>query len=379
MITRLHVRNFKSLENFEVSDIPRLVCLIGVNGAGKTSFIQLLTFIRALVSGQVDKWAIGGKPCETKTLAFAGAQKRNFELMVEFDLLGGGARYQWSITYNLYEGQLVRETLKSMEEERMVLSFESGGLCVGGKDLLLPLSPKGSALSIPFDGQDEIARVRAELAGCAGVGVLDPVAIADAARAAKKGELEIDENGHRLPAFVGRLAVGQREEYVRAILGFYGDFDGVDVKSTQFGWKRIVFTELKKTMDALHMSYGTLRFMVMAALKYSQAHCLYFDEVDNGINQEYLGKVVKLLRSMVDKQVFITTHNVQLLNNFEDDELRNGVLFFYKDDAHRTKVKRFFDIEGMSSALEYDAGGSIVSMTNLVELGQKLCRQDAVA
>ena len=373
MITRIKVNNFKSLDEIELRDIPAFVCLIGVNGSGKTTFVELLTFIKALVCGEVDKWSIGGKPCETKSLAFAGSGRRNLELSVDFNLQELN-RYTWDITFNLYDGQLVRESLNS-ELDGPILKFESGRLSVRGKELNMSMMPKGSSISLPL--KDKLLdRVRFELSAFAGVGVLDPVAIADAARLVK-GDKEIEENGRKLPAFISQLSSEKQREYRDLIRSFYSDFDDVAVKGGQFGWKRIVFSELKKSIDALHMSYGTLRFMVMAALKYTDASLLYFDEVDNGINQEYLDKVVALLRSMSDKQIVITTHNVQLLNHLDDDVLRNGVLFFYKNAQHRTRVCKFFEIESNAKALEFDAGGSIVSMTDMVKLGETLSAQEA--
>lgn len=377
MITKVRVRNFKSLDDVEIDNIPRFVCLIGVNGSGKTTFIQLLTFIRALVRGEVDKWTIGGKACELKALAYAGGVKRNLEIEVSFQVDGVG--YSWSVAYNLYEGVLVRETLEREKVEandrQRVLSFESGVLTVHGEqEFRTRVIPRGAALSVPIDDV-ELRNARAALSNFEGVGVLDPIAIAEVARPVK-GDVAIEENGAKLAAFVSRLSVDQKVDYTKTIRNFYADFDSVDVKGAKFGWKKLVFTELKKSLDALHMSYGTLRFMVMAALKYSKAGLLYFDEVDNGFNQEYLGKLVGLLRSFTDKQVFVTTHNVQFLNNLQDDELRRGVLFFYKDAQHKTHVRRFFAIREMAEALQYDAAGSIVSMTDLVGLGRRLLQED---
>ena len=54
MITRLAVSNFKAMANFELKDMSRLTCLIGLNGAGKMTFLQLLDFIGHLMRGEID-------------------------------------------------------------------------------------------------------------------------------------------------------------------------------------------------------------------------------------------------------------------------------------------------------------------------------------
>ena len=374
MIKRIKVNNFKSLDGVEICDMPRFLCLIGVNGSGKTTFVELLTFIRALVCGDVDKWAIGGKSCEPKALAYAGGSRRNLEISMDFSLQGELGTYTWDITYNLYDSQLIREQIIDNLAGELVLRFEYGKLSLQGVDSNIEVMPRSSAISLPLNNE-LLKRIRGELSSFAGVGVLDPVAIADTTRVVK-GEMKIEENGHKLPAFVSQLSADKQREYSELIQKFYSDFDGVSVKGSKFGWKRIVFSELKKSIDALHMSYGTLRYMVMAALKYSPARLLYFDEVDNGFNQEYLAKVVDLLMSMQDKQIIVTTHNVLLLNNLSDEVLRSGVFFFYKNAARKTRVKKFFDIEEMSNALEMDSGGSIMSMTDMIALGNRLAARE---
>ena len=284
MIKRIKVNNFKSLDDVEIREIPSFLCLIGVNGSGKTTFVELLKFIKSLVCGEVDKWSIGGRLCETKSLAYAGTSRRNLELSVDFDLNGELGLYTWDVTFNLYDAQLVREQIVWHLDGEHILKFDSGKVSVRGVESNMEMTPSGSALSLPIN-DEKIKRIKSELSSFAGVGVLDPVAIADTARVSKR-MVEIEENGHMLPAFISQLPVNEQREYGDLIRSFYSDLDGVSVKGSKFGWKRIVFSELKKTIDALHMSYGTLRYMVMAALKYSPAQLLYIDfffQAEDGI------------------------------------------------------------------------------------------------
>lgn len=49
MITRIKVKNFKSLEDFELRNLSAFTCLIGLNGAGKTTLLQFFDFVRSLL------------------------------------------------------------------------------------------------------------------------------------------------------------------------------------------------------------------------------------------------------------------------------------------------------------------------------------------
>jgi AAA15 family ATPase/GTPase len=53
MITHFYIDNFKSLVNFEL-DLAKFTCLIGLNGAGKSTVLQALDFTSAVMSGEID-------------------------------------------------------------------------------------------------------------------------------------------------------------------------------------------------------------------------------------------------------------------------------------------------------------------------------------
>jgi AAA15 family ATPase/GTPase len=61
MITRLHLKNFKSLEDFwfpskDGPPLAPLTVLVGLNGSGKSTLLQAFDFLGQLVSGNVSEW-----------------------------------------------------------------------------------------------------------------------------------------------------------------------------------------------------------------------------------------------------------------------------------------------------------------------------------
>ncbi len=50
MIKRLYIDNYKSLVNFELP-LQELTLLVGLNGAGKTSILNVMYALRQLLSG----------------------------------------------------------------------------------------------------------------------------------------------------------------------------------------------------------------------------------------------------------------------------------------------------------------------------------------
>ena len=55
MLTTLEVDNFKSLKNTKIS-FSKNTFFIGLNGTGKTSILQVIDFLSALASGEVEEW-----------------------------------------------------------------------------------------------------------------------------------------------------------------------------------------------------------------------------------------------------------------------------------------------------------------------------------
>ena len=51
-IRQIEVENFKSLVNFQI-DLPKFSCLIGLNGAGKSTVLQFIDFLSQLVRGDM--------------------------------------------------------------------------------------------------------------------------------------------------------------------------------------------------------------------------------------------------------------------------------------------------------------------------------------
>ena len=55
MINEVYIDNFKSLVGFRMK-LAKFNCLIGLNGAGKSTILQSLDFLAQLAHGQIDAW-----------------------------------------------------------------------------------------------------------------------------------------------------------------------------------------------------------------------------------------------------------------------------------------------------------------------------------
>lgn len=76
MISRIHIKNYRSLENVDV-DLGPLTVLVGRNGAGKSNFVDAMKFVQESLQNGVEaavanrngiaslrRWTAKGRPCE---------------------------------------------------------------------------------------------------------------------------------------------------------------------------------------------------------------------------------------------------------------------------------------------------------------------------
>jgi predicted ATPase len=118
-IHSVRVRNFKSLRDVHMRDIPNFAVLIGANGTGKSTFIDVFGFLRDCLLGNV-RVAVQ-KRAGFAQLVSRGHEDENIEieLKVELDFTGSRTRL---VTYSVAVGETDRRVV--VKQER--LSWKRG-------------------------------------------------------------------------------------------------------------------------------------------------------------------------------------------------------------------------------------------------------------
>lgn len=118
-IHSVRVRNFKSLRDVHMRDIPNFAVLIGANGTGKSTFIDVFGFLRDCLLGNV-RVAVQ-KRAGFAQLVSRGHENENIEieLKVELDFTGSKTRL---VTYSVAVGETDRRVV--VKQER--LSWKRG-------------------------------------------------------------------------------------------------------------------------------------------------------------------------------------------------------------------------------------------------------------
>ncbi len=379
MITGISVRNFKSLNDFRLENLAAFSCLIGLNGSGKTTVLQLFDFLGHLAQGTTEM-----RGWNMTELVTAGSRAKTFPLFV--DLLIEGKRLRWSGTYYIEKRRVENEQIRIMEQ----VSNGNGGRLVEGEELLRIdsngmlaiqgeadppkrdlnfLNYQGSLLAHLNINNPLIAAVRDELASLKSFELLNP---ANLRRPSQEiGELGIGGDG--LPGFLSQITSVESARLIESLRVFYPRLQSVDVKRRQFGWKNLLVKEFQRTVQAGHINDGLLRVLAILSQRYTSKTFLFFDEIENGINQEVIQKLVNLLQDFYGKQVMVTTHSALVLNYLSDSVAKDGVVLLYQDERGHTHARKYFEIPEIAERLEFMGPGQVMSQTDLVELASRLC------
>ncbi len=372
IIQKVFVKNFKSLADFEISGLSPFTCLIGVNGSGKTTFLQLFSFIRALMRGKVKDWLTEQDLSSANELLTIGGEKK-FTIEIRVDALLNDTPVYWEGKFNTRELRCVAETLQDTNAKYTFSSGKFNTVMATGEASSVDFSKikyEGSVFSLyaSFSGQ--------QLRDLKLFGVLDPHAIASSTRISSKASVcEVEENGKNLCGFIANLPQEKQQALFQELRVFYPSLKNFEVKKQRFGWKSLLLSELEKTaFSATNLSYGTLRLYLMLSQQYSENDVVLFDEVENGLNQELFKNFVEKLLNYGNprKQIFVTTHSGLLLNYLPDDVACNSVYFLYRDKNNHTHATRFFEIPSLQDKLKVMGPGEAMGDTDLLALSDQL-------
>ena len=395
MIKSFYIDNFKSLVDFRLPPAPHrlgsFTCLVGLNGAGKSTVLQAFDFVGHLANGQVATWL---KQREWKaadlTSRFLKKKLIQFELDIE---VPGEGRIVWSGSFNTTEMRCTAETV-TVDGVEQVLHIKDGQLLVSGTDSqdsvqypLRSMKYEGSTLSFinVRDVHPALGVLKHVAANLRSLDLLSPQSMR---RRAKDGA-DIGYGGERLSAFIHGLPANDKLALIKALRKFYPQIAGLSTTALRAGWKDLRVVEQYGSAqqapswlesDARQVSDGVLRVLaVLSQVICSESSgnaarpdglgqsCVLFDEIENGINPELMQKLVQLLLG-AERQVIVTTHSPLVLNYLPDEVAREAVLLLFRNSAGHTKAVRLFDLPSTQKKLTLLGPGEVFVDTNLEAL-----------
>lgn len=415
MLTHFRIDNFKALVDFSLPDtddrpLGNLVCLVGLNGSGKSTFLQAMDFVSQLAVGDISRW-LEMRGWDKSDLVQKGSKKRSISFSVTFESKGIGGLV-WSGSYNYLMGRCTSEKLTYtpadkkidfLPTEVTVLHSENGIIRDSfGERRELTSEFEGSAFNqlkigaLGFTGLSGniVLVLRTFMQGVKSLELLSPHSMRRSSKAAN----DVGYGGESLAAFINGLSTAEKKSLFDEMTKFYPHLSGIVTKNLQYGWKRLKITESYQgavELDARHVNDGFLRVAAIIAqtvarsgrhklrtksdeseeqlgnLEQKGYELILLDEVENGINPELVQRLITYLVS-VRQQVFVTTHSPLILNYLPDDVAKESIFVLYRCHDGSSHAKRFFDIPSAARKLEVMGPGEAFLDIRLEELTRSL-------
>lgn len=378
MIHKIRIDNFKSLVDFEIR-LASFTCLVGLNGAGKSTVLQALDFISQQMRGDIDSW-LEQRQWEPRDLGSKLTARQNIDISVQIETEKHGL-IEWSASFN-------RQSLRCTSEEAFcdrvrVLKVEDGEFFIDRG--VKPGSFRSSKHHIMFDYQgsilsqlklsqigDGLQVLKESLTNIRSLDLLSPEYLRQRTRDSA-GHLGL--GGQKLSAYLHEQGNETRQWLLEKLQSAYPQLASIDTRSLRSGWKHLDIAEYfnGKVLNtpARHVNDGLLRLLAVLSQLASDEHFLLFDEIENGINPELVEFLVDALVKS-EHQVMVTTHSPVILNYLEDEVAKHGVIYLYKNAQGATQAIRLFEIPSLAEKLQVMGPGEAFIDTQLTELDKEI-------
>jgi predicted ATPase len=385
-VSRIEVENFKSLVNFTIG-LPKFSCLLGLNGVGKSTVLQLIDFLSQLVRGDIKSW-LGERKWKSGDLKSKLTKKVNIEFSVSFCDDRGRPAGRWEGIFNPSKSQCTSERIDMLD---FVLQTTSGVIKIFCTKQPSPKGWKDSESQITFSYEGSILSALREdllppsILDCKrnlqAVKSLDLLAPEYLRQRTRESSGTLGLGGQNLSAVLHEMRQDELHKMIAMLKKAYPHLEGLHAKSLRSGWKQLEIAEDYKGQEsgffpvmkteARHINDGMLRMIAILAELQSKNRFLLFDEIENGINPELVAFLMNTL-VQTTQQVLVTTHSPMILNYLDDDVAREGVIYIYKTQNGYTESIPFFSIPSLKTKLQVMGPGEAFVDTNLTELADEL-------
>ena len=372
MIKELIVRDFFSFKGEHTIELNTGVnILVGVNGSGKTYFLNAITMLYEGIAGGglsslFRQWgsynaivnACGEvKPdCFSVTYVFdadvlrkvvsASPFKKDVYYKITVFPIGDGTNYTLCETLYSEDNKGKKKTFSYLEFRNGIGQISvrtKSGIEVEKYDDGM-LSAQELVLRQITDPQRYLPSfvVREAISAIAGYSkfnfdqVRQPADANDVKRLISTGE-----NLSHLLSNLNNNYTFQYEKIIECLSDINPNFTGIGYNV--FGSRLYLSLReknLSHAIDALHMSDGTLKYLLLLSIFHNpqRGTLVCVDEPESCLHPDMIRSVAKMMkRAAMTSQIIVATHSALLLNAFELDD----ILVFEKNDKNETQIIRY--------------------------------------
>jgi predicted ATPase len=316
MLTQMRFTNWRSLRDVTIENLTPITVFIGANSTGKSNILDALHFVRYAENA-------GGSEA-----AFVWRMKEKVRTLG----VTIGSPVELELTYT-FSDQDSTATKTTTMLHKYAVSFQEDVTTVG-----LEKTWRG-----PFLSDEAEERLHAKVSSFVKLrwqllreGFSPPPTLGADAKPGPDGLYIIEPSAQNVPLILNFMQQMQPDIYrqleadLQQLLGYVSQLGTIsDDKETRY------FVEERSSLghESPTISGGTARMLAILTAYYALdmrspdlPGLVAIEEPDNAVHPLLLGNLVDLLRSYVDRkeprQFILTTHNPQMLNYFQPEEVR---------------------------------------------------------
>ena len=368
MLKRVIIVDFFSFNGIHTIELNEGVnLLLGINGSGKTSFINAIRLLSEGVAGDglvkliQEQW--GGV---SQIANSNGANNANdFSICYTFDYkklnkLGGRDLFKSDVEYYIRiiksgeTGYFLSEIVGDDEYTYLHFYDGLGNIYTHIKDSKYELqkyeggdiSDKELALR-QINDYKHYPHIYILHKAIESIAVYNSFNVEEGSKIRSLTEFSTDtrlrRNGANLTQMLNKLKLDYTFYFERLEEEFKNvnpNFKGIEIANL-FGQSYLSLREknMNRVIGAMHISDGTLRFLLLESIFYNplRGGFVAIDEPERGLHPDMIRSIAEMIKyAAKESQIIVATHSPHLLNQFELED----VLVFEKDENNSTIVKK---------------------------------------
>ena len=330
----LEIKNFKSIVNIKISDIPDFSVFAGANGCGKSNLFEALEFIRDVVrNGAVEaiKKHNGYENIHSHKLRDTNAKK--FFAKLKIDIAENSYIYELDIR-DLNKKAEIRETIlkngieiaKKTSHQNLIINGMKVDIEYSSNETILKLVSKEAKELLDFLSSIERYQIDPNKAREA-----DDYFASDI----------LDANANNLTTVLSKLEKDSvsAEEIIETMGMIVPGLEKIKIEKERLSNKTVVtFKEeaISKKFPAGLVSDGTIYALAMLVIIYSNKNgIILIEEPERGLNPKAIAELVEFFREKSEMfNVFVNTHSESIVRVTKPEEL-----FLVDKIDGKTKIK----------------------------------------
>lgn len=316
----LHIKNFKSIVDTNINDIPNFAVFAGTNGSGKSNVFEALEFIRDVVrSGaqHATKKHNGYENIHSHKLKATNA--KCFYAALEFEIKENTYRYemdikQWNKQPILYETITKNgQELAKRVSKKLIIADKEQDISYSSDETILKLVSKEAKDLLDFISAIERYQI-------------DPNRAREADDYFENDTL--DSYASNLTTVLSKI---EKEDFVREDIEelmqmIVPGLEKIKIEKERLNNKTVVtFKEegTRKKFPAGLISDGTIYALAMLVIVYSNKNgIIMIEEPERGLNPKAIAELVNIFRDKSYQfNIFINTHSESIVRVTKSEEL----------------------------------------------------------